>query len=369
VKPQRIGAISIRILRQFRRDRRTLALLFVAPLVILGTFYFLLRGGAQKPELGVIVEDRGPLGGAIASKLETSELVSVQRLDLVTAQTDVRNSTIAGYVYFGPTFSSDALQTRVIRPEVHLEGSQPGPTQAVVGALTQATGAGLVSLQPAATAPQLKPRIIYQYGGPSLDTLDYFGAAFIGLVVFFLVFVITSVSFLRERSQGTLERLFASSLRRGEIVVGYMLGFTVVALVQAALVLLFSLYVLKIHNSGSVVLIFMIELLMVLAAVNLGIFLSTFARTEFQAVQFIPLVVVPQVLLSGVIMPVSSEPQWMQVISNLLPLTYAVSGLRDIMLKGADLTWSSLQLDSVVVFGFGALLVAAATATLRRRVA
>src|SRR5205809_7751607 len=82
------------------------------------------------------------------------------------------------------------------------------------------------------------PRIKYLYGGANYDTLDYFGAAFVGLVVFFLVFVITIVSFLNERSQGTLERLMASPLRRGEIVLGYMLGFTVIALVQAAEVLI-----------------------------------------------------------------------------------------------------------------------------------
>jgi ABC-2 type transport system permease protein len=281
----------------------------------------------------------------------------------------VRDSKIAGYVYFGPTFTADALSTRILSPEVHLEGTQPGPSQTVVAAVTQATAAGIGTLVPSGATPQLKPHIVYEYGGPSLDTLDYFGAAFIGLIVFALVFVITSVSFLRERSQGTLERLFASPLRRGEIVVGYMLGFTVVALVQAVLVLLFSLYVLKIHNSGSVFLIFAMELLLVLAAVNLGIFLSTFARTEFQAVQFIPLVIAPLLLLSGVIIPVTSEPQWMQVISNALPLTYAVDGLRDIMMKGADLSSSALQLDALVVFAYCAALVAAAAATLQRRVA
>src|SRR3981081_2037789 len=148
----------------------------------------------------------------------------------------------------------------------------------------------------------------------------------------------------------------ASPLRRGEIVVGYMLGFTVLALVQAVEVLLFSLYVLRVHNQGNVLLIFTFEILMALSAVNLGIFLSMFARTEFQAVQFIPLVVVPQVLLSGVMVPVAAEPQWMQVISNLLPLTYAVNGLRDIMIKGADLSWTSLQVDSLVVFGFCVVL-------------
>ncbi|MDP9325190.1 MAG: ABC transporter permease, partial [Candidatus Dormibacteraeota bacterium] len=124
-----------------------------------------------------------------------------------------------------------------------------------------------------------------------------------------------------------------------------------------------------VHNEGNVALVFLLEALMAVGAVNLGIFLSMFARTEFQAVQFIPLVVVPQVLLSGVMVPVASEPQWMQVISNVLPLTYAVNGLRDIMIKGADLSWSSLQLDGLVVFGFCVVLIAAAAATLQRRVA
>src|SRR3979411_2010565 len=131
----------------------------------------------------------------------------------------------------------------------------------------------------------------------------------------------------------------ASPLRRAEIVLGYMLGFTVLALVQSVEVLAFSLLVLHVHNVGNVALIFAIEALMVIAAVNLGIFLSMFARTEFQAVQFIPLVIVPQLLLSGVVVSVSSEPGWMQVISNVLPLTYAVNALRDIMIKGADLSW------------------------------
>jgi ABC-2 type transport system permease protein len=161
----------------------------------------------------------------------------------------------------------------------------------------------------------------------------------------------------------------ASPLRRGEIVVGYMIGFTVLALVQSAEVLLFALAVLKVYNQGNVILIFGLEALMALAAVNLGIFLSMFARTEFQAVQFIPLVVVPQFLLSGILFPVSTEPKPLQVISDVLPLTYAVNGLRDVMIKGADLTWSSLQLDAGVVAAYCVLLIIAGVATLRRRIA
>jgi ABC-2 type transport system permease protein len=94
-----------------------------------------------------------------------------------------------------------------------------------------------------------------------------------------------------------------------------------------------------------------------------------FARTEFQAVQFIPLVIVPQMLLAGIIFPISTEPGPLQALSRVLPLTYAVEGLRNIMIKGADLSWSSLQLDVGVVLGFCVLVIFAGAATLRRRIA
>ena len=254
----------------------------------------------------------------------------------------------------------------MIAPEVHVEGTQPSAVAPVLAALQQAL-ASAASRAPGAI--RFAPKVTYLYAGAGLDSLDYFGAAAIGLIVFFLVFVITIVSFLNERSQGTLERLMASPLRRGEIVLGYMIGFTVLALIQAVEVLVFCLGVLKVHNDGNVFLIFLIEALMAIVAVNLGIFLSMFARTEFQAVQFIPLVIVPQFLLSGILFPVSSEPSLLQPVSNVLPLTYAVNALRDVMLKGADLSSSSLLLDIGVVTGFVVLLIAAGTATLRRRIA
>ena len=360
----RIRAITRRLLQGFRRDRRTLALLFVAPIVILGLLGYLLRGSSSSPAVGIANEDSGPLGAIVADSLKGSSHITTSDITASDGDAKLKDGSLVAYIVLPADFSQQA-QNGTISPEVHLEGSQPGEDSPVLQALQQA----LISLasRAAGRSVNFQPKVKYLYGGSEYDTLDYFGAAFIGLVVFFLVFVITIVSFLNERTQGTLERLMASPLRRGEIVIGYMLGFTVVALVQATEVLVFALAVLRIHNQGNVLLIFGMEALMAIAAVNLGIFLSMFARSEFQAVQFIPLVVVPQVLLSGIIFPVSTEPGPLQWLSNVLPLTYAVNGMRDIMVKGADLTWSALQLDAAVVAGFVILLIAAGTATLRRR--
>jgi ABC-2 type transport system permease protein len=362
---RRIGAITKRLLQQFRHDRRTLALLFVAPIVILGLLGYLIRGSASTVAVGVANEDSGALGRVIVNALQQSTKVSVTIIQAADGDAKLKDGSLVAYIVIPADFSQ-AAQKGTISPEVHLEGSQPGTSATVIQALQEAL-TSLAAQGPAGLHFQL--RVHYLYGGPNFDLLDYFGAAFIGLIVFFLVFVITAVSFLRERSQGTLERLMASPLRRGEIVLGYMLGFTVLALVQSAEVLVFSLAVLKVHNQGNVLLIFLIEALMAIGAVNLGIFLSMFARTEFQAVQFIPLVIVPQVLLSGILFPVATEPKALQYLSDVLPLTYAVNGLRDVMVKGADLTSGALQLDAGVVAGFCVLVIVAGTTTLRRRIA
>ena len=362
----RVAAITRRLLQGFRRDRRTLALLFVAPLIILGLLGYLMRGSTSAPTVGVANEDQGPLGSVVAGALDRSSLVTTTAISASDGDAKLKDGSLVAYIVFPPDFSQQA-QAGTISPQVHLEGSQPGENGPVMQALQQA----LISLasQVGGRPLHLQFQVTYLYGGRNYDTLDYFGAAFIGLVVFFLVFVITIVAFLNERSQGTLERLMASPLRRGEIVLGYMIGFTVLAFIQAVEVLVFALAVLKVHNQGNVFLIFGMEALMAIAAVNLGIFLSMFARSEFQAVQFIPIVIVPQVILSGIIFPVMTEPRPLQYLSDVLPLTYAVNGMRDIMIKGADLTWSSLQLDAGVVAGFCIVLIAAGTATLRRRLA
>jgi ABC-2 type transport system permease protein len=376
MSPKRTFAITARLLAQFRHDRRTLGILFVTPLVVLGLFALLFRTDAPEPALGVVVTGESSIGEAIADALSEADEVSARSVDSADdADALLRDGELDAYVVLPAEPDADG----VLRPEVVLEGTDQQVAAIVPGVLQQAVLAAAAELAPplppdaptgAPALPTIEPDVRSVYGGDEeLDTLDLFGGPFIGLLLFFLVYVVTSVSFLRERSLGTLERLMASPLRRTEIVVGYMLGFIGVALVQAAEVLGFGLVVLDLYNAGSVWLIFGIEVLLALAAVNLGIFLSTFARNEFQAVQFIPLVVVPQVLLSGLLVPVESEPEWLQVISNVLPLTYAVDALQEVMLRGADLASDAIQLDLAVLGAFCVVTVVAAAATLRREVA
>jgi ABC-2 type transport system permease protein len=194
--------------------------------------------------------------------------------------------------------------------------------------------------------------------------LDRVAPALIATFALFFTFMLTGVSFLRERSQGTLERLLTTPVGRADILVGYLLGFLVFAAIQSLVVLLYTIVALQIDYQGSFAEMVVVLLVLTVAAVNLGIFVSTFARNEFQVVQFIPVILAPQIFLSGVILPVAQLPAYFQAVSNVLPLTYAVSGLKAIMLEGRGL--SGAAGDIAVLTGFAVALLALAALTVRR---
>ncbi|HLE04684.1 MAG TPA: ABC transporter permease, partial [Anaerolineales bacterium] len=245
------------------------------------------------------------------------------------------------------------------RLELVLEGSNPGQRQAVMFALTAALAQGLAANSTVAEAPRVEFETRYIYGGEEYDFLDSFAPVYIAFFAFFFVFMLTGVSFLRERSQGTMERLLATPVGRGEIVLGYMLGFGLFALVQSAVVLFFTIYVLRIHHAGNLALAFLVEALLTVGAVNLGIFLSTYARTELQVVQFIPIVIVPQVLLSGIILPVDSLPRLLRIMASLMPLTYANRAMTDVMIRGLGFLDVVAELAVLLGFALAALLLSA----------
>ena len=202
--------------------------------------------------------------------------------------------------------------------------------------------------------------------GYDLEMIDTIGPAILGLVVFFFTFIIAAISFLRERTQGTLEKFMVSPLSRVEIVSGYVLGFSVFALIQSATTLMVVVFVFGVPMQGNPLTALAVILLLGAGALALGAFVSNFARSEFQVVQFIPIVIIPQIVLSGVFWPVQSIPEFLRPLSYILPLTYAGDALRAIMLKGAP---SSQIIPDLLFLGvFFVLMFIAATLMLKREV-
>jgi ABC-2 type transport system permease protein len=373
---RRTLAISRRIADLFRRDHRSLALVFVAPIVIMAL-------------LGWVIRDQQPLTTTVAVVNLAGPLGEIGRDRIAAAATD------AGYEHRSDIQTEEAARQALADEEINLAivlaveaarptvliltpGVSPGDDAARVGALRQVLAAAFVDQQ----EPLIEQETIY--GRPDAGFLDAFSPALIGYIVYFLVFILTGISFLRERIGGTLERLLATPVRRLEIVAGYSFGFGAFATVQVALVLAYTLGSIQIApigplpeiniglgvpSAGSPALAFLITLLLAVSAVNLAIFLSTFARTEFQILQFIPLVIVPQGLLSGIFWPVESLPGVLQPISYALPVTYGIEGLREVLIKGAGLGDPTVQLDVIMLAGISILLAVVATLTIRREVA
>ncbi len=265
-----------------------------------------------------------------------------------------------------------ALGSYFDRFTLRLEGSNPGTAQQIRGMVTQLiTGIYVREIQgsagtqggggPAIGAPI---DVSYLYGGPQYTETDALAPLFIGLFAFFFIFLLTSVSFLRERSQGTIERLMVSPLSRPELVLGYVLGFTVFALLQSIIILLFVIYVLQVHYAGNLGLLFLVTLALTVGAVNLGIFISAFARNELQVIQFIPLLLVPQALLGGLFFPVKTLPVVLKQLAYVMPLTYSNFALKDVMLRGFG--FGDIWPDLVFLVGFALLMIVAAAFSLRQ---
>lgn len=201
---------------------------------------------------------------------------------------------------------------------------------------------------------------------PDKMILDYTAPAVLAVLILFFGFLLTGISFLRERTQGTLERLMASPVSRLDIVGGYLLGFLLFALVQTLIIFFYMIYVLKVNYYGELWQILVFQVLIGIGAVCLGTFCSVFAKNEFQMIQFIPLIIVPQIFLCGLLWPVSQMPDYLQWLANCLPLTYGVDGMRAMMLQGQDLL--DIGKEVGVLAGYAVALLILAALTLRHRV-
>ncbi len=377
----RVLTLAGRVFSQIARDRRTLALIFFAPILVLLLAGVLLKSNPEDISLGVVNQDQPvqapePLGQVSLADLIVGELAASDTFAVVELSPDevdpaLKSGRVKGVVTFAPDFGqaiSGGGQTTIT---LRLEGSNPSTAANIRNNLSRLMMQRLASL--ATTAEQvggglpvtIEPSFLY--GGPQFDSLDYIAPVYIAFFVFFFVFLLTCVFFLRERSQGTMERLLATPINRLEIVLGYMLGLGVFALIQSAVVLFFTVYALDIDYVGSLLVVFILEVILTMVATNMGILASTFASNEFQVVQFIPLIIFPQALLSGTIWAIEEMPAWLQPPAWLMPMTYANQAMRAVMIKGVGL--GSIWGELLILAGFAALMIALGALAVRREVA
>ncbi|RYP87991.1 ABC transporter permease [Nocardioides guangzhouensis] len=198
------------------------------------------------------------------------------------------------------------------------------------------------------------------------NTFDSIGPALLAMFPFIIMFLVTSVTTLRERSSGTLERLLSMPMGKGDFLGGYALAFGVIAAVQSVLAVTLSVTLLGLEVQGPVWLLTVVAVADAVLGTALGLFVSAFAQTEFQAVQFMPLIVIPQILLCGLFVARDALPPVLEAISNVLPLSYATDAMTHLV-TSADT--AEVWQDLAVVVGFAVAALSLGAATLRRRTA
>lgn len=389
----RIFAIARRIAQGFRRDERTLGLMFVVPLVVTALLGWVLRD-TKDTTVGIwIVNEAGAPAQRFVDALNTATTGEPDGVafagtanDRAAAEEALRQDNGELVLVIPATLLTD-IQSGV-RPTfvVITKGTEPAADATAFSKLQKVMATLAGALAPPGVPGPVIPQIEHQtvYLTPDADQVDVLAPIFLGFFGYFFVFLLTGISFLRERIGGTLERLLATPVTRAEIVLGYSIGFSAFATIQVIVLTLFILNSvdvpaigpipafsigLGVDSEGSPILAFFIAFLLSVGAVNLGIFLSTFARTELQVIQFIPLVIVPQGLLGGILFPTAQLPDVLNTIAHALPLTYAIEGLREVMLKGADLSSRTVQIDLIVLAGIALFFVVLASTTIKREVA
>ncbi len=211
--------------------------------------------------------------------------------------------------------------------------------------------------------PLLLTLFKYVFSGQEA-TFDRIAGPLVGIFPFISMFLVTSIAMLRERTTGTLERLMTMPLAKLDLLAGYGLAFAIVATVQASLTSLVAFGLLGLDVDGPIWIVIALAVCNALLGMSLGLFTSAFARTEFQAVQFLPAVVFPQVLLCGLLVPRERMADALEWASTVLPLTWAYDGPRRATL---DDVGGELVRDAAIVLGVTVLALAAGAATLRRR--
>lgn len=318
------------------RDKRTLALMFVAPLLILTLMYFLFNGNTVDPKLGVVGVDQSLADGFEKADINVKEFESFSKKMVADKDLD------------------GVLEQENEKMTLTLRNDDPSKAKALQMKINQVVTAQaqakLIGQNPvlAKLAPQ-KIETTYVYGDKDTVFFDVLSPILVGFFVFFFVFIISGIGLLRERTTGTLERLMATPIRRWEIVTAYLIGFGIFAVIQTIIVVVYAITVLDIVLVGSVFHVILINLLLALVALSLGILLSSFAASEFQMIQFIPIAVIPQVFFAG-IFPLDGMAEWLQAVAKIMPMYYAGDALKSVMYQGMGLSDISIDLIALAIF-------------------
>lgn len=375
-----IITVAMRVIQQVWKDKRTLMFLLFAPVLVLGLLYFIMGSASEQPNIGAI-----DLDSALQKALENEANVT----DYDTkkqAHKALKDNEIDAYFYIENNTpyleieGGDITKRSLIMQSIQnaLQTFQTGHAEEMMAEMEemqdqvnllltqfqQQTGQSVNMAFPEINLSMEKPTVHFLYHGEDADLFDQVAPALMGFFIFLFVFLIAGISFLRERLSGTLERTLVTPLKRSSIVFGYFLGFFLFVVIQTVIIQIVIVDLLDVDRMGSYLLLLFTNIIVATVALSLGLLLSTFARTELQLLQFIPIAVIPQFFFSG-IFDLSDAPSWLNVISHLMPLTYAINALQNIMIRGYE--FQEIANEFFILIGFTSIFIVLNMLVLKRQ--
>ncbi|MGW9774739.1 ABC transporter permease [Staphylococcus hominis] len=339
-------AMIQRVIIELLKDKRTLALMFLAPLLVLTLMYFIFNSDEDTTlTIGVDHSVSTQITEGIKSDdVKFKDFPSNQHI-----KSKIEHHHLDAFIYqnnqtIHVTYTNeDPSKSASIKQLLHqsIQKDKINDIKKVMVSLPQSAKNK--------DAKDIQLENTYLYGDEHSNYFDKMFPILMSFFVFLFVFLISGIALLRERTTGTLERVLATPIKRSDIVFGYLIGYGVFAIIQTLIIVFFSIYLLNINLAGSLTYVILINILLAIAALVMGIFISTFANSEFQMVQFIPIVAIPQVFFSG-IFPLENMSPWLSNIGYLFPLRYAGHALTNIMIKGQG--WSNIWFDVLILFVF-----------------
>jgi ABC-2 type transport system permease protein len=375
MKASRAFAVTKRVLRDLKNDRRQLALIFIAPLLVISIFGVAFTGNVKDVRVVVVNGDTAVGNSSISDKVISNFDTSVLNVAYANSESDavaqVQNGSASAVIVFPANFTQSVAarasgQTSVAKENATItllaDKSNPNVSDPIIVTVNTAVAQTIQGIGRQAPVSVDSSNAIY---GANAQFIDFFAPGILCIAVWQLTTLLTLISFVGERTSGTLSRLLASPLKESELVAGYAVAFGIIGTTQSAVLLTAAVILFHVTIVGDVLLAFGVIALLAVVSEGLGILLSSFARREAQAIQFLPIVVLPAFLLSGVFWPIQAIPTWLRPVSYVIPVTYAVEAVRSVILRGWGL--DKIYPDVVALLIFASVFLVLATLLLRRR--
>jgi ABC-2 type transport system permease protein len=357
------------------RDPRTLVISFVMPLVMLVLLGVAATTDVRNVPLAVWDQDRTPESRALVDAYRAADYFQVA-WD-VGSEEDIRSLITSGQARAGMTIPpgyGEALSAgRGVAIRFVIDGSDPTVAQTALAAATQLGQAKSVELmterlaargQSGGLAMPLTVQAQVWYN-PDLKSAYYMVPALIGIIMLFLCVVLTSTAIVRERERGTIEQLIVTPIRSWELLVGKLAPYVLLAFVDTIMILVLGVLLFGVPIAGSVPLLLACSALFLVIPLGVGLLISTFAKTQQEAVLVSLFFLLPNIFLSGFFFPIAAMPQWLQLVTYLFPLRYFLSIVRGIILKGADLAVLFPEVIAITIYG--TIVMTIATRRFRKR--